>query len=70
MAANSGTPGDTTTVQGNLENLPSIGVGNVSVTGPAGGPYIITFQGALCTELENATPQNPIKLEFRIVEGI
>jgi hypothetical protein len=28
-----------------LESLPNIGVGNVSVTGPTGGPYVIEFTG-------------------------
>jgi hypothetical protein len=46
------TPGQNTnisaaTVQGNLENLTTVGVGNVSVTGANGGPFTITFQGAL-----------------------
>jgi hypothetical protein len=46
------TPGQNTnisaaTVQGNLENLSTVGVGNVSVTGANGGPFTITFQGAL-----------------------
>lgn len=34
-------------VEDALEDLDSIGVGNVSVTGPAGGPWVITFVGAL-----------------------
>jgi hypothetical protein len=46
------TPGQNTnisaaTVQGNLENLATVGVGNVTVTGANGGPFTITFQGAL-----------------------
>ncbi|WP_280244253.1 major capsid protein [Nocardia abscessus] len=49
--------GDTTTalpynataaqVQAALALLPSIGTGNVAVSGPAGGPYTVTFQGVL-----------------------
>jgi hypothetical protein len=35
------------TVQAELAKLPTIGIGNVAVTGPAGGPYHVTFQGAL-----------------------
>jgi hypothetical protein len=35
------------TVQGALENLASIGEGNVLVTGNAGGPWTVTFQGTL-----------------------
>lgn len=35
------------TVQGALENLTSIGEGNVVVTGALGGPWTITFQGTL-----------------------
>lgn len=34
-------------VEAALEALDSIGVGNVSVTGPAGGPYTVTFQNTL-----------------------
>ena len=34
-------------VQEALEGLGSIGTGNVTVTGPAGGPYAIAFAGAL-----------------------
>lgn len=36
-----------TSVQENLEALPNIGVGNVSVIGSAGGPYTIEFIGSL-----------------------
>jgi hypothetical protein len=32
-------------VQAALEALPSIGAGNVSVTGPDGGPYVVEFSG-------------------------
>jgi hypothetical protein len=34
-------------VQSALEALPSIGSGNVSVSGPDGGPWVVTFQGDL-----------------------
>lgn len=34
-------------VQTALTNLSNIGSGNVAVTGSAGGPYTVTFQGAL-----------------------
>lgn len=34
-------------VQTELEGLASIGVGNVTVTGPDGGPWTVQFQGAL-----------------------
>lgn len=34
-------------VQSALEALSNIGAGNVAVTGNAGGPYTVTFQGAL-----------------------
>ena len=34
-------------VQAALEALSNIGAGNVAVTGAAGGPYTVTFQGAL-----------------------
>ena len=43
-------PGTTTTVaqlQAALQALPSIGAGNVTVTGAAGGPFTVTFVGAL-----------------------
>lgn len=36
-----------TAVQTALEALSTIGTGNVAVTGPAGGPYVATFQGTL-----------------------
>lgn len=36
-----------TTVRGALEALSNIGTGNVAVAGSAGGPYTVTFQGAL-----------------------
>jgi hypothetical protein len=34
-------------VQAALQALPGIGAGNVTVTGSAGGPYTVTFAGAL-----------------------
>jgi hypothetical protein len=30
----------------------------------------VTFVGAMCTKLSNATPNAPVKVEFRIVEGL
>lgn len=36
-----------TAVQSALAALSNVGTGNVSVTGPAGSPYLVTFQGAL-----------------------
>lgn len=33
-------------VQNALQNLANVGAGNVAVTGPAGGPWTVTFQGA------------------------
>lgn len=36
-----------TTVQSRLENLDTIPTGAVSVTGPNGGPYVVTFVGEL-----------------------
>jgi hypothetical protein len=33
-------------VQAALQGLASIGAGNITVTGPAGGPYICTFAGS------------------------
>lgn len=30
----------------------------------------VTFLGQICTDLENATPSNPIDVEFRIVQGL
>lgn len=35
------------TVRTALENLTSVGYGNVDVTGSAGGPYTVTFRGSL-----------------------
>jgi hypothetical protein len=34
-------------IQAAIEALSNVGAGNVSVTGPVGGPNIVTFQGAL-----------------------
>lgn len=39
-----------TTVRTSLEALSTIGTGNVAVTGPNGGPYVVTFQGALADQ--------------------
>ncbi len=41
-------------VQGALEALPNVGAGNVTVTGPAGGPYTVTFQGPLLGDVDVA----------------
>lgn len=38
------------TVQADLDALTSIGAGNVIVTGAAGGPWLVTFVGALASE--------------------
>ncbi|AXN43462.1 hypothetical protein MM1218R_01514 [Mycobacterium marinum] len=37
-------------VQTALAGLPTIGAGNVSVSGADGGPYTVTFQGALASQ--------------------
>ena len=39
-----------TAVRDALAALPGIGTGNVAVTGSAGGPYTVTFQGDLAAE--------------------
>jgi hypothetical protein len=39
-------------VQTALTALSTIGSGNVAVTGSAGGPYTVTFQGALANSPE------------------
>ncbi|HWM62729.1 MAG TPA: hypothetical protein VNP96_01915 [Solirubrobacterales bacterium] len=44
-ATDPGTPGVTDSVQEALEALSNIGVGDVSVSGPNGGPWVVTFQG-------------------------
>ncbi len=36
----------------------------------ATGSPTVTFRGSLCTQLSNATPQAPVNLEFRIIEGL
>src|SRR6185295_2729562 len=38
------------TVRARLEALPNIGVGNVLVDGPDGGPYVVTFVNALAAQ--------------------
>jgi hypothetical protein len=45
-AADPGTPGVTDSVQEALEGLANIGVGNVEVSGVAGGPWTIEYKGA------------------------
>ena len=49
LAASSTIASDPLTVQGQLELLPNVGAGNVTVSGPIGGPYIITFKGTLAS---------------------
>jgi RHS repeat-associated protein len=47
---------DAATVQSALQNLSTVGVGNVQVTGPAGGPWRAHFTGALAgTYVPNLT---------------
>lgn len=48
------------TVQAALEALASIGVGNVSVTGPAGGPWVVTFINTLGLTNVGAITQGPL----------
>lgn len=40
----------TGSVQSALAALSNIGTGNVAVTGPAGGPWVVTFQGTLANQ--------------------
>lgn len=42
-------------VQSALEALSTIGTGNVTVAGSAGGPYTVTFQGALLGDVPQMT---------------
>ena len=46
-------------VQDALEDLPSIGAGNVTVTGDAGGPWTVTFVGALAGTNATAITTTP-----------
>lgn len=46
-------------VQSALQALSSIGVGNVTVSGPAGGPYVITFAGTLAPGPQSAITATP-----------
>jgi len=54
-------------LQAALEQVPTIGTGNVAVSGSVGGPFTITFQGALAatnvplltTNANSLTPHNP-----------
>lgn len=41
-------------VQAALQALSSIGAGNCTVTGPQGGPYVVTFAGALAGSIQAA----------------
>lgn len=46
-----------TTVQSALAALSNVGVGNVTVTGPAGSPYVVTFTGTLAgTAVDQLVP--------------
>jgi len=49
-------------VESALTALSSVGTGNVDVTGPAGGPWQITFTGALSGHLPNGISVNTAKL--------
>lgn len=59
------------TVQGALEALPNIGAGNVLVTGPAGGPWVVEFINALgginlpsiILDQNNLVPPTPVLIE-------
>jgi autotransporter-associated beta strand protein len=51
----SGGTGPTASLQNALQALPNIGAGNVTVTGPVGGVYTVTFIGALA-----GLPQNQL----------
>jgi hypothetical protein len=46
------------TVQARLESLANIDPGEVSVTGPAGGPYAVNFKGRLAADVPQMTAQN------------
>lgn len=63
-------------VQGALEGLATVGAGNVSVSGPEGGPWHVTFGGALANtdvaeilgDGSNLTPSKPI-VEQTLFDG-
>ena len=58
-------------LQAALTALPSIGAGNVTVTGNAGGPYTITFQSTLGnTELPNLDVTNAGTADFSVAESV
>lgn len=62
-------------VQAVLEGLSTIGTGNVAVTGSAGGPYTVTFQGALAaTNVPALTARGinlkPSKPHIQVVESV
>jgi hypothetical protein len=61
-------------VQSALEGVSTIGAGNVSVSGPAGGPWQITFIGALAgLDVPNvypkAAPENDFYASFGVLLG-
>ena len=58
------------TVQAALAALSSIGVGNVTVTGVSGGPYTVTFQGALGSQTIAAMTSSAIGLTGGTTPGV
>ena len=50
------------TVQASLQSLASIGSGNVIVTGPAGGPWLVEFSGTLADANQSAMTGNGASL--------
>lgn len=64
-----------TQVQSALESLQSIGAGNVAVTGSQGGPFTVTFQGALAaTNVPALTARYinllPFKPHVEVIESV
>ena len=67
---------DAATVQAALESLPNIGPGNVTVSGAAGGPYAVEFQGSRFADTNvdpitadaNLTPSGTIVVKT-VLEG-
>lgn len=58
------------TLQANLEALPSIGAGNILVTGANGGPWTATFTGALAAQNVDRMDMHDGTLAFGSGQGI
>jgi hypothetical protein len=68
------TNGSTILVQINGTDVPATAAGTTNwvYTAPSSNSPVptVTFEGTYCTQLTDATPQNPVNVEFRIVNSL